>query len=187
MSNEIIFLRHAETSRDPRTPASRWSLSLEGYKQTTRILADLSAHNFDCVFSSDENKAYETAKVFEDKIHSSIIRNSSFNELERDNGPYLSDEEYLIAVQAVMNNPSLSIHGWETLESASNRFIQGVDEINRRYHSKKLLVVSHGIVLTIYFASLLNCMDEAFERWEKLHFCSYGIVRNGVVIKDIVG
>ena len=85
-----------------------------------------------------------------------------------------------------MNDTSLGIHGWETIDSAMKRFNQGVEELSSKYHSKKLLVVSHGIVLTMYFASLLNCMDEAFDRWKKLRFCSYGIVKNGEVIKDII-
>jgi broad specificity phosphatase PhoE len=187
MSNEIVFLRHAETSRDAKVPTSSWSLSPESYKQTKKIRATLGTYDFDYVISSSEKKAYETASSFEDIITSTIIRNPSFNELNRDDGPYLSDEEYLKAVQSVMNDPTLSFHGWETVESAMNRFNRGVDELNKQYQSKKLLVVSHGIVLTMFFASLLNYLDEAFDRWRKLRFCSYGIVKNEAVVKDIVG
>jgi broad specificity phosphatase PhoE len=186
MSNEIVFLRHAETLKDTKIPVSRWGLSPEGYMQSKRIRAVLSAHHFDYVISSDETKAYDTVKIFEQTIQSEVVRNHLFNELNRDNGPFLSNEEYSYSVQSIMSDISLSIHGWETVESAMIRFNKGVQELNENYQSKKLLVVSHGIVLTMYFASLLNCMDEAFERWKKLRFCSYGIVKNGEVIKDIV-
>jgi broad specificity phosphatase PhoE len=186
MSNEIVFLRHAETLRDKSIPTSKWRLSNEGYMQRKGIHAILNLHHFDIVISSAESKAYDTAKIFERIIHSRIIRNPMFNELNRDNGPFLSNEEYSNAVQSIMNDHSLSIHGWETIESAMKRFNEGVEKLNQRYQSKKLLLVSHGIVLTMYFSSLLNCLNESFDRWKRLHFCSYGITKNGVIIKDIV-
>jgi broad specificity phosphatase PhoE len=186
LSIEIIFLRHAETLKEKEVPISKWSLSLEGYMQTKQTRTILRSEHFDFIISSAEKKAFETAKAFEDMINSRIVRNPLFNELNRDNGPYLSNEEYLKAVQCIMEDSSLSIHGWETIESAMKRFNQGVEELNIQYQSKKLLVVSHGIVLTMHFASLLNCMKIAFDRWKRLKFCDYGIIKNGKVIKDII-
>jgi broad specificity phosphatase PhoE len=186
MTIEITFLRHAETLRDEKIPVSKWGLSPEGLKQAKAVRTVLKKYPFDYVISSGEDKAYETAKFFENMISSRIKSNPLFNELNRDTGPYLSNDEYPKAVQYAMDTPSKSVHEWETVDSALDRFKYGVEQLNQKYQSKTLLVVSHGIVLTVFFASLLNCMNMAFDRWKNLRFCAYGIVKDGAVIKDIV-
>ena len=61
--------------------------------------------------------------------------------------------------------------------------IRGVDRIKE---VENILIVSHGIVLTLYFAKLMDMMEVAYQRWVQLKFLSYGIVEDGVVKQDIV-
>jgi len=60
-----------------------------------------------------------------------------------------------------------------------------IDEINSTYKNKKILIVSHGCVINLYFAKCLNQLDRIVERIFSNTFCDYGIIEDGRVVKDI--
>ena len=56
----------------------------------------------------------------------------------------------------------------------------------KKYENKKILIVAHGTVMTLYFSYLQGELDKAFGRWKNLGFCDFGIIKNNKVIKDIM-
>jgi broad specificity phosphatase PhoE len=68
---------------------------------------------------------------------------------------------------------------------SGKRFSNAVEEIISGSNANDLLIVAHGIVLTLYFAKLEGRLDRAFERWKKLRFLDWGITSNGRVVRDI--
>jgi broad specificity phosphatase PhoE len=185
MNNTIHFLRHALPIVQKDIPQSKWLLSEEGITQARARRIHIGVE-FDAVFSSTEQKAIQTTEVIVSDSLLEIQEDRAFNELDRDLGPFLPQVEYKLAIEKAMKEPSKSVHGWETAQSARYRFIKGVQRIDEEYSSKQILVVSHGIVLSLYFANLLNLNDFVYNRWLKLRFCSMGIVENGIVVTDIV-
>ncbi len=181
----IHLLRHAETRLDSNVPADRWHISEEGM-ESARILASSGVFDeVDMIVTSDENKALETAEPFAKRIDAEIIRNSSFNELDRGTGPFTSREEYLERVRTALGAPESSTSGWEVAANALGRFTKGIDAFESGTGARSILLVSHGLVLSLYFAHLLNAKD-VYERWRRLGFCYWGTVRGGKVLKDIV-
>ena len=78
------------------------------------------------------------------------------------------------------------IEGWESAHNALTRFQKIIEEIDMKYSDKRILIVSHGIVLTLYFVKLLEIpSNEFFSRWKSLLFCDWGVVKEGKVIKDM--
>ena len=73
----------------------------------------------------------------------------------------------------------------ESGNEALLRFKAGVEAVVKVNPNKTILIVTHGTVLNIYFADLLNSYDELQDRWNKTDFCAIGIVEDGSVIQDI--
>ncbi|MFX0044435.1 MAG: histidine phosphatase family protein [Candidatus Hermodarchaeota archaeon] len=181
----IHLLRHAETKLDPGVPADRWHISEVGAGSAQVLASSGVFDNVDMIVTSAEDKAYETALPIAKRIDADITRNSSFNELNRGTGPFTSHEEYLERVHSALSVPESSICGWETAANALRRFEQGIHNIESETAARSLLLVSHGLVLSLYFAHLLGT-EEVYKRWRRLDFCSWGTVRNSRVVKDIV-
>ena len=181
----IHLLRHAETKLDPSALADRWHISEKGAESALVLASGGVFDNVDLIITSAEDKAFETAVPFARRIDADITRNPSFNELNRGTGPFTSPEEYLERVRIALSDPESSSSGWETAADALRRFEQGIHTIESRTGAHSLLLVSHGLVLSLYFAHLLKT-EKVYERWRRLGFCSWGTVRNGRVVKDIV-
>jgi len=185
MPTEIIFLRHAETLIDPNASASKWHLTPSGRKQSYALASSGLLGAIDAIVSSNEMKAIETAEPFARMFGLEIERNHNFRELNRNAGPFLTREEYLSCVQEVLKNPFAWPNGWECAADALTRTKRGVQQAMSQYSSKRVLVVSHGLVLTLYFADLQVTMHEAFDRWNRLPFCGWGVVSDNRVLRDI--
>ncbi len=185
MPTEIVFLRHAETLVDLNSPASKWHLAPSGRSESYELAASGILGEIDAIVSSDEMKAIETVEPFARMFELEIDRNHDFRELDRDAGPSLTREEYLSCVQEVLRNPSARPSGWECAADALARTQRGVQQIMSQYGSKRVLVVSHGLVLTLYFTDLQGTMHEAFDRWNRLPFCGWGVVSNNRILRDI--
>lgn len=185
MPNEIVFLRHAETLVSPDSPASEWHLAPSGQSESYELAASGVLGKIDAIVSSDELKAIETAEPFARILGLEIERNHNFRELNRNAGPFLGREEYISCVRDLLSNPSAQPNGWECAADALTRTKSGVQQIMSQHGLKRVLVVSHGLVLTLYFADLQATMHEAFDRWNRLPFCGWGVVSNNRVLRDI--
>ncbi|MAG50680.1 hypothetical protein CL621_03545 [archaeon] len=186
MNNTLIFLRHAKTKIDKSIPISDWILTKEGMKEAKNIANISEFQDIDVIISSGEKKAYDTIKHLAKKLNKKIIQINELNELKRLNGETLSSEEYEKMKVKIFEDLAYTDHGWETSKHALNRFKKAVEKIDEKYKNKKILIVAHGTVMTLYFASLQNKLDELMERWKKLDTCDWGIVKNNKVIKEIV-
>ena len=183
---KIIFLRHADTQKDPNLNAALWGLSAEGKRQAEEI-ANLSIMNeVDVIYVSEEKKTALTVEPLAKKLgKEKIIPLSFFNEVKRGD-KFLTKEEF--EAEKVKQLKDLDYHAFEgeSGKEALVRFKQGIDQILKENIGKIILVVTHGTILNIYFADLLNTYDKLPERWRKTAFCAYGVVENGIVVKDIV-
>lgn len=186
MANKLIFIRHAKTKVDKTIPIADWILTEDGEKASQNLVNKRLFYDMDVLISSNENKAYLTIKPLADKLNKRIIRINGLDEIKRPNSEQLSLQEYEEMKAKVFNDLNWTDKDWETANHALKRFKEAIDLINKQYDGKKILICAHGTVLTLYFASLQNKMDELFPRWEKLEFGSYGIVENGKVTKDMV-
>lgn len=100
---------------------------------------------------------------------------------------FLEKEEFDGTIRFALTHLDDSLHGWETAAHALQRFEKAINRIDLKYSGKNILIVSHGCVLSLYFAKLLGELNEVYERWSRTAFCSYGIAKKGKVVKDIVG
>lgn len=186
MNNTLIFLRHGKTIQDKSKPISQWRLAETGKKTAKELAASGIFDDVDIVISSNEKKAYQTAKPFADRIGKRIIKISELSELNRDKGGLLTQENYRRMMVKIFKELDFEAYKWETSRHALRRFKHAIENIDKQYHNKKILIVIHGIVMSLYFADIQNIRENIFMRWESLAFCAWGIVKNGKIVKDVI-
>jgi broad specificity phosphatase PhoE len=185
-NNTFIFLRHAETKIDKNFKISYWSLTKKGKKDALNILKLNLFKDVDIIISSNEDKAYQTAFPLSEKLHRDIIRDKNLNEINRDYGKFIeNNEEYLKIMKLCVENRNKSFNNWETGSQALERFSKRIQDIDLKYSNKKILIVAHGGVINLYFAKILGELEKIFDRILTNSFCDYGIIQNGKVLKDI--
>ncbi len=185
-NNILIFLRHAETKITNQIIVSKWILTDKGKDEAELLLKSAFFDDLGLIITSNEEKAFETALPLAVRLNKPIIREKKLNEIGRDNGIFfITKEEYNRNIKLCMENRKRSFNNWETANHALKRFSKKVKDIEKKNTKKKILIVSHGVVINLYFAKILGCLDFIFERWLSNSFCDYGIIQNGKVLKDI--
>lgn len=181
----IIFLRHADTQKDPSVNAALWGLSEKGKEQAEKTMGIPSINIVDVIYGSEEPKTSLTvtpiAKMLGKEIHSL----PHFNEVMRGD-KFLTKEEFEAEKALQLTDLSYQAFGGESGLEALRRFKDGISKVTEQNTGKTILIVTHGTVLNIYFSDLLNAGGELLDRWSRTAFCAYGIVEDGKVIKDIV-
>ena len=186
MTNSLYFLRHAETKVNLSTPARTWSITQEGARLTKELAKSEKLSVMDGIIHSSEEKAKQTAEIFAEGLDVQMYQLSGLDELTREHEGKLSDEEYRDRVRKTLTEPQKNIPGWESGESALERFEDAVRKVDIMFHRKNVLIVSHGLVLTLYFCKLKGFEAIAYERWSQLQFLAWGLVREGRVLVDLI-
>lgn len=187
MNNTFILLRHAQTLIDLSIPTEKWKISEQGEKKIKKLVETGIFDDVELLFSSDEEKAVKTIEHLSKRIGKKPIISSSFREIYRGKENIQTQEKYERVIEKILVDNNFRYKDWESTETAINRFKKGILSIDERNQNRKILIVSHGLILTIYFANILKCPSRIiFERWKKTEFCGWGIVKDEKVIKDIV-
>jgi len=187
MNNELLFIRHGKTKIDKSIPIADWDLDEKGYEQAKEVVDINEFQDVDVILSSTEKKAFLTVKPLANKLGKEIVQIKELGEIDRGkSGGSISKQEYDEMKVKIFKDLDFTDYGWETANHALNRFKKAVEEIDTKYEGKKILIAVHGSVMNLYFADLQGKLDNIFERWKKLGFGDWGIVKNRKVIKDIV-
>ncbi len=184
-NNTFIFLRHAETKVDSNIKISQWILTKKGKKDALKLSQLSVFKDINIIITSDKEKAYQTATPLAEKLKKEIIRDGNLNEIMRDHGKFLKKDEYSKIMKLCMEYRDQSFNNWETANKALERFSKRIQEIDLKYYKKKISIVTHGGVINLYFAKILEQLDKIFERISTNTFCDYGIIQNSKVIIDI--
>lgn len=185
MNNTFYFLRHEATKIDSTILVSKWQLSKIGEENAKKLARQDFFDDVDFIFSSTEEKAYQTAKPIADKLGKKIIQLREISELDRDKGGFMQMEDFEKTLKQSLEHLDVSTNNWESATHALERFSKKVDEIDKQYENKKILIVGHGITINLYFAKLLGLLDTVYLRLDTNSYGDWGIVKDKGVIKDI--
>lgn len=179
-------MRHADTQKDPDLNAALWVLSDLGKRQAIEVSEEPIMNRVDIIFSSEEKKAFLTAEPIAHKLKKEIIQSDYFNEVKRGD-KFLTKEEFENEKKLQLEDLSYNAFGGESCIEALARFEKGVNEILQKFQGKIILIVTHGTILNVYFANILKVGSEELKaRWKNTDFCAYGIIEDGLVVKDII-
>lgn len=185
MSSKIIFLRHADTQKDPNLNASFWSLSELGNSQAQNIISNPVFHDVTRAYVSSEIKTYLTIEPLIQKFEIIVEKNADLDEVHRGD-KFLSKEDFEKEKYKQLEDLDYPAFGGETGNQALERFQKAVEKIKSESQNQNILIVTHGTILNIYLAKVLGKFDDITTRWKNTGFCSYAVFKNGVLIKDLI-
>ena len=169
--NQLILVKHSLPEIDENVPAREWRLSEEG-RVRAKLLADrLRPYQPEVVVSSVEPKARQTAETVgaELGLVSHVVE--GLHEHDRSRVPFYSKEEFQTLVQGFFAKPDMLVFGDETAGQALTRFRESVNAIVKTYEDKKLVIVAHGTVISLFVSWLTG--QDGYLIWKDLGLPSF--------------
>jgi broad specificity phosphatase PhoE len=158
METFFYLIRHGETewNREKRLQGQRdIPLSPRGIQQAERCGLRMSQEPLDAIFSSDLQRAYNTAQHIAKAFSHSVSAHDELRErhygrwegltrsdIERQYGESAGDGPYLTPIMQ-----DTETHGIETLDSMKQRALCRIEEIASTHPQKRIAIVSHGGLL----------------------------------------
>ena len=164
MATEITIIRHGETiwNAQQRIQGHRNSkLSENGIRQAGLVAKSLAKREFDVLISSDLERAAETAGIINKLLqlpleYNENMRERSFGIVE---GMTLAEmkEKFPREYRSYKERePGFKFSGGESIEQLFNRVTSEIEAIARKFENKKVLIVSHGLVLETMMYKTFN-------------------------------
>jgi len=166
MDGQLILVRHSLPEIVEGVPAHAWELSDEGRARVERLAEKLEQYQPEIIGSSVEPKARETAEILCKTLGVDIVVMDGLHEHERSGVSLVSKDEFQLLVRELFEKPDELIFGNETATQALERFKTSVELIMSLYDGKRMAIVSHGTVISL-FASWLIGVD-GYQFWKNL-------------------
>lgn len=164
--SQLILIRHSNPEIVQNLPAREWSISAEGRRRAEKIAERLAEHQPEVIFSSMEPKAQQTAEILSEILGLEFSVVDGLHEHERRDVPFHSQDDFRSLVRGLFEKPDALVFGEETGAQASERFRKSVDSILNSYGDKKVTLVSHGTVISLYVSWLTGI--DGYSLWEGL-------------------
>jgi broad specificity phosphatase PhoE len=162
----LYLIRHSIVSPRPDEPAPRWRLSPEGRDAADALAREPFWSELHGIHTSYELKTVATAQRLAAPNELPIRIERDLREVD---GRAWVQSGYADLVQDYLAGDPPD--GWERPEVARSRMRDCIDGIVERHSDVNVGIVSHGIVLTVYLADVLDLDAEAsIELWQSMRF-----------------
>jgi len=158
----LLFLRHFETAIDPNRPATQWSLSDAGLKQS-KVFVESWKRPLKGVWSSPEPKASTTAEALSIRIGAHLSVDPRLREVDRENSDLIKD--YAAAVELYLQEAP-GAPQWEPVGYVNERAASFLSSLSGA--SGDYLIVTHGLFMALTLSAYMNVDRFAF--WQSLGF-----------------
>lgn len=164
MAGRIILVRHAMPEVERGVSSRSWRLG-ESAKEDCVLLAHaLPSHLAPTVYCSDQPKVVETAAVIALRRGLSVVQDARFAEV--DQGDRWIEEDYRGVAARYLSG--FDEPGWEPRDQVVARFGAGIAGVCSRRQGGDTVVVSHGLALSLWLASVTGIELVTF--WRDLSF-----------------
>ena len=170
----VILIKHAPPVVQPNLPPEQWPLSAEGLQRAEKLAMQLAEHGIHRVFSSEEIKAVETARVIVDKLAIPLATVHDLHEHDRSNVPHMPTREFISAIAQFFQKRDELVLGRETADQAEQRFTSAVKKLIKEYPQETLAIVSHGTVMSLLLSR--HGGGDAFQLWRRLGLPSFVVM-----------
>lgn len=149
MVGQLVLVRHAQPIIDPSVPSEKWTLSEEGLEAAHKLGLFLQVDCGTRIWSSDEIKAQQTADRIARVIGTDVGTDDRLAEVGR---PFVG-EEATYRKKAISYLKGEDPPGWEPRSEVLQRFSEAIDELLGSHDGETLVVVNHGLAMTLYVES----------------------------------
>jgi probable phosphoglycerate mutase len=174
MCTLVYLIRHGEThwNTEKRLQGQLNSpLTGEGIRQATLLAGRLSSVQFDAVYTSDLERAQQTAKIITsqaDTVAMTLddrIRERHFGCFQGLTWEEITKKFPEEAAKELTGNPMNRIPGGENKQQLLARALSFFKDIALRHPHQKILVVSHGGILNVWTRHVLHIPLDAPRRF----------------------
>ena len=166
MSNTLILIRHSQSQPQPDRPASQWPLTEAGRRRCIALAARLAAYAPSLIVTSGERKAVETGALAAARLELPVEVAEGLHEHLREHAGWLPNPDFEQAVAAFFARQDALVFGEETAAQAGARFDTAVHTVLASYPGKKVAIVAHGTVITLFAARHAGIAPLPF--WKRL-------------------
>jgi len=170
----LILVKHALPEIIPTVPAHRWHLSGIGRLRCKVLAERLACYAPDCIVSSTEPKAVETARIVADHLRLTSHVVEGLHEHDRSTIAWESREHFEAQVDEFFKHPHSLVMGNETAAQAYERFAQAVAAVINEHLNRNIVIVAHGTVITLLVAHATG--GEPFDLWKRLGLPSFVVL-----------
>ena len=171
----MILVKHSLSQVDPVIPSRQWLLSAEGVRRCLPLAGRLADYHPDIIISSDEPKAIETGRIVAEQLALPWQIGQDLHEQERESATfYPSVMDFEKAVKRFFESPDQLVFGEETADEAHRRFANAIASVQSQLPHKRVAVVTHGTVLSL-FVSRLFALDP-YPFWKRLTLPSFVVL-----------
>src|SRR5262245_61905244 len=148
----LVLIRHARPLVDPGLPARAWTLSDEGREAARALVGRVRPLAVTRVVSSVEPKAWETGAIVAQRLGVPCSAAPGLHEHDREGAPFLAEEQFQAAMEALFERPDALVFGRETANQARDRFAAAVDAVLAEYPDDTVAISSHATVISLLAA-----------------------------------
>ena len=177
---KLYLIRHGESEWNILSKVQGQSnarLTKKGIEQATKAAKRLSEEKIDAIYSSDLDRAYDTAKIIADKLNLKVKKLQELREIRFGVWEGLTSSEiqdkYKNEHVIWMTEPhKLELPQAEKLIDVQERMLKSVNEIMRDNEDKNVLIVSHGSAIK---ALILGILDIDLSGYNKISIGNVGL------------
>lgn len=170
--NKIILIRHGE---------SKWNkigkiqgqkdieLTQKGRKQAKKLAEDLKKEKIDYIYTSDLERAYETANIISKELNKPIFLTKKLREINFGDwqGKTINQikNKYKNQFNTWRKSPHLlSLSGAENLIKVQERSMLLLRELHKKHKNDNIILVSHGVTIKVLILSILDIDIENYRK-----------------------
>ena len=168
----IVLAKHARPEVDPNARASAWVLGRAGFEGAERLALRLELIKPDLVVTSVEAKARDTGRIVAAALDLPFQTGHGLHEHVRTG--YLERDQFSASIRQLFAEPQRVVFGEESGDAAANRFARGLDAVIKTHAGKRIIVVAHGTVISLYLERRYN--TDGWAMWQALETPSYVII-----------
>ena len=174
-SNHYWLLRHSEAETNQAgilsTAEEKYFLTPQGKKDLEKVIPELKKAKIDLIFASPVQRAKETAEIIGQALGEKPIYREELKERKFGVFEGKSASAYHAFFQNKLEKMTKTPSGGETGNEVKKRIYRFLQEINKQYQGKNILLVSHrGPLRALLTANQGLTSPEIISAWSALSF-----------------
>ncbi len=165
--NKLFLARHAEAENNvgyignSMPENKKYPLTEKGRGQAKELAKEFKDKKIDLIFSSPITRARETAETIAGKLGLEVFFDDRLREVDLGDFNNKNYSELHKIYPTEKDRMNKSDYGVESMSGLEKRAREFVDEINKKYKGKNIVIVSHGDPLQVFYgvANGLNLED----------------------------
>jgi len=150
---KLYFVRHAEIRIDAVAPPDKWELMDNASGAVVKMFNGISADSIDRIYYSPLPKASQTADIISNIYGIVKVERDCLREVER-HFPYVDHGTFTRYVDQYLSGHDDG--SFERYYDVRERIVSCVTDILRESAGKSVMVVSHGVVITVLYRHLIG-------------------------------